>query len=182
MCGHVGYLTYSAVHFACSQYSEYHVVMTDPDQLSADQRDFVNSMGNLLGSWGLALSTGRLFGYLLLQNSPVALDTIASEMGASKSGISVAARQLEGWSLARRVPQPGTKRVAYAVVDDPEALLLYRFAQIRTFRDRLQSGEKVTEGRALMRLANLASICDIYLDYGEKAVQRWRELSDESSA
>lgn len=72
------------------------------DGFSDAEAAFISEMGSLMERWGLPQATGRLFGYLLLRNKPVDLDTMTRELGQAKSGLSVAARQLEAWSLVRR--------------------------------------------------------------------------------
>src|SRR5690606_41562697 len=66
------------------------------------EASLISEMGSLMERWGLPQATGRLFGYLLLRNKPVDLDTMTRELGQAKSGLSVAARQLEAWALVRR--------------------------------------------------------------------------------
>lgn len=77
-----------------------------PDGFSDAEAAFISEMGSLMERWGLPQATGRLFGYLLLRNKPVDLDTMTRELGQAKSGLSVAARQLESWTLVRRTTRP----------------------------------------------------------------------------
>lgn len=80
--------------------------MPGSDGFSDAEAAFISEMGSLMERWGLPQATGRLFGYLLLRNKPVDLDTMTRELGQAKSGLSVAARQLEAWSLVRRSTRP----------------------------------------------------------------------------
>src|SRR5690606_40662851 len=98
--------------------------MTDHDDITPDasplgasgsegvgdaEASLISEMGSLMERWGLPQATGRLFGYLLLRNKPVDLDTMTRELGQAKSGLSVAARQLEAWALVRRSTRPDRK-------------------------------------------------------------------------
>ncbi|MEK8145541.1 hypothetical protein NKH18_42170 [Streptomyces sp. M10(2022)] len=97
-------------------------------------------MGSLMERWGLPQATGRLFGYLLLRNKPVDLDTMTRELGQAKSGLSVAARQLESWTLVRRSTRPGSRRIDYEAVGDLQHLLLVNNAHMRKLTETLRAG------------------------------------------
>lgn len=63
------------------------------------------------------LGTGRIVGqvliYLYLQESECSLDTIAEDLGLSKASVSIAARQLEQFGMARKVWKSNDKRNYY---------------------------------------------------------------------
>jgi DNA-binding MarR family transcriptional regulator len=73
----------------------------------------IEDFGRFFGTWGLAPTQGRIWGYLLLSPQPASLDLIAQDLGISKSNASTAARQLEQFLLVRRSGQPGSRRALY---------------------------------------------------------------------
>jgi len=63
---------------------------------TADPRlEVADDIGRTYARYGLPTSVGRVFGLLLASNEPLSLDEIALTLGISKSGASVAARDLE---------------------------------------------------------------------------------------
>ncbi|SPL95927.1 unnamed protein product [[Actinomadura] parvosata subsp. kistnae] len=67
---------------------------------------FIVSVGDLLASWNLPHATGRVYGLLLVSETPQSLDAIAAELALSKASVSTAVRQLDSWGLARTIPSP----------------------------------------------------------------------------
>ncbi|HUH78007.1 MAG TPA: hypothetical protein VLZ53_11635, partial [Devosia sp.] len=127
-------------------------------ELSPDQRRFVEDMAALQIPCGMQPGTASLYAYLLLCEEPVSLDAISSALGMAKSSVSVAARSLEQFGLARRHTEPGTKRLRYGASDSYSGFLM---AQARLLDDigRLAEGraKEVARGVSLRRLRYLAS-------------------------
>ncbi|MFD3955738.1 MULTISPECIES: GbsR/MarR family transcriptional regulator [Streptomyces] len=144
-----------------------------PDGFSDAEAAFISEMGSLMERWGLPQATGRLFGYLLLRNKPVDLDTMTRELGQAKSGLSVAARQLESWTLVRRSTRPGSRRIDYEAVGDLQHLLLVNNAHMRKFTETLSSGIPVARGEARDRLASLADLFSGFVEQTEALVADW---------
>ncbi|MDX2406871.1 ArsR family transcriptional regulator [Streptomyces microflavus] len=143
------------------------------DGFSSAEASFISEMGSLMERWGLPQATGRLFGYLLLRNKPVDLDTMTRELGQAKSGLSVAARQLESWTLVRRSTRPGSRRIDYEAVGDLQHLLLVNNAHMRKFTETLSSGIPVARGEARDRLASLATLFSGFVEQTEALVADW---------
>ncbi|MFE8910681.1 GbsR/MarR family transcriptional regulator [Streptomyces globisporus] len=154
---------------------------TGSGEFSAAEASFISEMGSLMERWGLPQATGRLFGYLLLRNKPVDLDTMTRELGQAKSGLSVAARQLEAWTLVRRSTRPGSRRIDYEAVGDLQHLLLVNNAHMRKFTETLNSGIPVARGEARGRLASLAGLFNGYVEQTEKLVADWEARRDAAS-
>ncbi|MFJ9688110.1 GbsR/MarR family transcriptional regulator [Streptomyces bacillaris] len=144
-----------------------------PAGFSGAEAAFISEMGSLMERWGLPQATGRLFGYLLLRNKPVDLDTMTRELGQAKSGLSVAARQLESWTLVRRSTRPGSRRIDYEAVGDLQHLLLVNNAHMRKFTETLSSGVPVARGEARDRLASLAELFSGFVEQTEALVAAW---------
>lgn len=142
-----------------------------------DQNGFIRELAALMKRWGLPPATGQLYGYLLLQDGPVDLDTICADLGTSKSGMSVAARQLESWFLVRAVSEPGSRRSFYEVDGDIERLLRVNAVQLTRFSDTLRLGAAATAGRPHQRLVDIADLFDLYVDASGKALTARHEES-----
>ncbi|MBZ9789774.1 hypothetical protein K9B32_06460 [Rhizobium sp. 3T7] len=72
-----------------------------------DGQRFVEDVARLLAPWDVPPIAARLYRHLLLCPS---LDQITEDLGISKSCAGMAARLLEGYALARRHSERGTKR------------------------------------------------------------------------
>ena len=140
---------------------------------SAEEWAFISEMGSLMERWGLAQTTGRLFGYLLLRDRPTDLDTVAQELGQAKSGLSLAARQLESFTLVRRSTRPGSRRVAYEAVGDLQYLLVASNAHMRKFTETLHAGVDIARGDARDRLAELVGLFEKYVEQTDALVAEW---------
>jgi HTH-type transcriptional regulator, osmoprotectant uptake regulator len=80
---------------------------------------FVEGMGASSASSGvLNALQGRIFALLYLGREPLSLDDIASELGQSKSNISINVRGLTDWHLIRRIHLAGSRRDHYEAATD----------------------------------------------------------------
>jgi hypothetical protein len=86
--------------------------------LRANEQWFVDKIASLLAPWGLAPSSGRVYGYLLLCGGPVSVDQIAAALDMSRTGVWNSARVLERFGHVSRYGAPGSKRALYAASDD----------------------------------------------------------------
>lgn len=89
-----------------------------PEPTEPQQR-FVDDFAQLLAAWGMPLTSGRLYAWLLLAPGPVTLDEFAEALGISKSNASMAARDLETTGMARRLTERGSKRIRYEATREP---------------------------------------------------------------
>src|SRR5436190_1105455 len=75
---------------------------------------FVDGLGAAAATSGVLSSLqGRIFGLLYLQQAPLALEDIASELQQSKSNVSINIRGLVEWHLVRRIQMPGSRKDHY---------------------------------------------------------------------
>ncbi|MEA2645875.1 MAG: hypothetical protein QOE92_958 [Chloroflexota bacterium] len=80
---------------------------------------FVDGMGAAAATSGvLSQLQGRIFGLLYLQPGAMSLDEITTELGQSKSNVSVAIRGLSDWQLVRLVPVAGSRKDHYEAATD----------------------------------------------------------------
>ena len=82
--------------------------------MDATRGIFIEGIGAAAATSGvLSLLQGRIFALLYLQQEPLALEDIASELQQSKSNISVTIRGLVEWHLVRLTPVPGSRKDHY---------------------------------------------------------------------
>jgi len=80
---------------------------------------FVDIMGAAAATSGvLSQQQGRIFALLYLNDEPMALEDIASELEQSKSNVSLNIRGLVDWHLVRRKPKPGSRKDHYEAAKD----------------------------------------------------------------
>src|SRR5437879_12666066 len=75
---------------------------------------FVDGLGAAAATSGvLSALQGRIFALLYLQQTPLALEEIASELQQSNSNVSINIRGLIEWHLVRRISVPGSRKDHY---------------------------------------------------------------------
>jgi DNA-binding transcriptional regulator GbsR (MarR family) len=146
-------------------------------QLTREQQEFVEDMGQNLLGWGLPRNMGRIYGYLLLQPGPVSLDTIAGAVGLAKSGVSLATRRLVQMGLARGFGERGSRRLLYEALPSLEAILSARTAQALDLAERLRQGAGATTSAA--RRAQLEELAETMRDYLELAPRVMRQMREQ---
>jgi DNA-binding transcriptional regulator GbsR (MarR family) len=136
------------------------------------QLTFIEEMGRLMVGWGLPRTTGRVYGYLLLQRGPATLDDMAVNLGIAKSGASVASRQLAQLGLARALGQAGSRRVLYEPLDTLGAIITARSAQMRDLAATLRQGARAAGGPGRQRMLSMAEWCDESTEHFQALVRR----------
>lgn len=139
---------------------------------TAAQHRFIEDMGHLLASWGFSRTTGRLYGYLLIAPAPVTLDEVVRDLQVAKSGASVSARQLVLIGLARSTSERGSRRLRYAALFDPDAIVDARAASTEAFLRRLREGARVAPSGTRQELARMARAIEEVNDAVTAAMQR----------
>lgn len=148
------------------------------EEHEAKRRRFLEDMGTFFVGYGLAPSIGRMWGYLMLAEEPVSLDRIADDVGISKSGASTTARVLETWGMARRIHQPGSRRLLIEAAPATTLLADVGMAQVRRLVKTLADGEAVAPpGIAKARVSELAAFMRTYLELVREALGQLREAS-----
>ncbi len=147
-----------------------------PAPLDEAQRRFVEDFGRLYARYGLALSFGRVFGLLLVSDEPVSLDDIAGTLGMSKTGASVAARDLERAGVARRLGTPGSRRILYEANDEMDPIFQAMFVRIRDSLATLRRAEPtLADGHARERLRGMRELHEFWLRESDGIMERWRQ-------
>jgi predicted transcriptional regulator len=144
--------------------------------LDEAQRRVVEDFGQLFARYGLTLTFGRVFGLLLISDRPLSLDDIATQLGVSKSGTSVAARDLERLGIARRLGTLGSRRALYEASDNLEPIFEAQFARVRQQLSYLQRTDALLPpGRAKARLRTMMDLHLFWLSESEGIMSRWRQ-------
>jgi DNA-binding transcriptional regulator GbsR (MarR family) len=134
-----------------------------------------DEFGHAWARYGLALTVGRVFGLLLASDGPLSLDEIAAELGVSKSGASVAARELERSGIARRLGTSGSRRVLYEAAGSMEPSFDATFARIRESLELIERSEPLLRaGPALERMRLMRELHEFWLTEIEGVKERWR--------
>jgi DNA-binding transcriptional regulator GbsR (MarR family) len=142
---------------------------TDPRLAIADD------VGRTYARYGLGLSVGRVFGLLLASNEPLSLDEIAEMLGISKSGASVATRDLERVGVLHRLGTPGSRRVLYEATEEMESTFSGTFARISDSLKTMQRAEKqLGPGKAKRRMKEMVEVHDFWLRETDEMMGRWR--------
>ncbi|GAB2962120.1 hypothetical protein GCM10027280_58830 [Micromonospora polyrhachis] len=140
-----------------------------------DRTAFITAMGDLLASWNLSRTTGRIYGHLLLHSAPTSLDTLGSALGLSKGTVSTSVRELTAWGLARTIPQPGSRRLLVEATGGFEQLLAASHERSRALIRILREGGDLAEDeRARDRLTDVTELFESYVSAGDEMLRRAR--------
>jgi DNA-binding transcriptional regulator GbsR (MarR family) len=134
-----------------------------------------DDIGRVYTRYGLALSIGRVFGLLLASDEPLTLDEIAGTLGISKSGASVAARDLERAGVVHRLGTPGSKRVLYEATESMESTFAGTFARVQDSLNAMnRAHSRLAAGRAKRRMKEMVEVHEFWLRESSGIIERWR--------
>ena len=143
--------------------------------MTEQERDFVDAMGRHFEAESVPRIGGRIFGFLLLQESPCSLDDLADLLEISKASASTNARLLENWLLIEKTSIPGDRRDYYQAAADPVRTLEFRLARVREHGALLQTGAAVASSPvAAARLRGMARFNAESIAALEPLLSRWR--------
>jgi DNA-binding transcriptional regulator GbsR (MarR family) len=141
--------------------------------MTPGESQFVEEMGQFLGSLGMTPMAGRMWGYLLICDPPeqTAAD-IAAALHASRGAISGTARLLAGPGLIRRSTRPGDRREYFsAPAEALDSMLASAGAIYRQMREMAERGLAATADRSLEARARLQEFHDV-MTFVEQEVPR----------
>lgn len=152
------------------------VPLAESGPLDNAQRRLIEDIGQYYARYGLPMTFGRVFGLLLLSNESLSLDEAAAQLEASKSGVSLAARDLERMGLARRIGTPGSRRVRYEAMQEFEPFFEAEFTSIRQQLTMMQRADALlAPGAAKDRLHALVTFFEFWLEESDGLIARWRQ-------
>jgi predicted transcriptional regulator len=140
-----------------------------------DQRRFIGEIASLLAPWGMPISSGRVYGYLLLHERPVSLDQIAADLQMSRVTAWKAARNLADFGHVRRYGEPGSKRALYGPTDSFAEPMMKQCSLLEALGNVMQSSAAaVAKGKTAARLQQMAHF---YLSLGQTMATAIRRLN-----
>lgn len=131
--------------------------------MTSGEEEFIERIGRHFEADGVPRIGGRLYGFLLLQDEPRSLESLAEALCVSKASISTNARLLVARGLVDRVSRPGDRRDYYALADDPARVLALRLQRLHEMSDLLAAGARAVSpvrsaaGKRLSRLARFSA-------------------------
>lgn len=143
--------------------------------MTEQEREFVEAMGRHFEAEGVPRIGGRMFGFMLLRESPCSLDDLVSELDISKASASTNARLLEQWALIRQTSLPGDRRDYYAVIPDQTRTLEFRLNRVRELAALFRAGAAgAPHPDITRRLNSMARFNDEAIAALEPLLARWR--------
>ena len=141
--------------------------------MTPGESQFVEEMGQFLGSMGMTPMAGRMWGYLLIcdpQEQTAA--QIAEALHASRGAISGTARLLAGPGLVRRTTRPGDRREYFSAPPEGlDSMLASAGAIYRQMREIAERGLAATASRPPAARARLQEFHDV-MTFVEQEVPR----------
>jgi DNA-binding transcriptional regulator GbsR (MarR family) len=93
----------------------------------------------------------------------------------SKSGASVAARDLERVGVVQRHGTPGSRRVLYEATDSMESTFAGTFARVQDSLHAMHRAEaRLLAGRAKRRMREMVEVHEFWLRESSGIIERWR--------
>ena len=86
--------------------------------LTPAQEKFIIQWSEVGIRWGINRTVARVHALLLISSKMLSAEEISEALGVSRSGLSVALRELESWKLVRGVHVPKDRREYYEAVQD----------------------------------------------------------------
>jgi DNA-binding transcriptional regulator GbsR (MarR family) len=141
--------------------------------MTPGESQFVEEMGQFLGSIGMTPMAGRMCGFLLIcEPSEQTAGQIADALHASRGAISGTARLLAGPGLIRRTTRPGDRREYFsAPAEALDSMLASAGAIYRQMREIAERGLAATAARPPEARARLQEFHDL-MTFVEQEVPR----------
>ena len=141
--------------------------------MTPGESQFVEEMGQFLGSIGMTPMAGRMWGWLLIcEPAEQTAADIAAALQASRGAISGTARLLAGPGLIRRSTRPGDRREYFsAPAEALDSMLASAGAIYRQMREMAERGLAATADRPPEARARLQEFHDV-MTFVEQEVPR----------
>ena len=139
---------------------------------------FIERMGFLLETEGMPRISGRILGFLMLEEGAFSLDELADSLQVSKASVSTNARLLEQHGLLERTGSPGDRRDFYRLGNDPwDRMLQVGARKWEAARQMFTESEaalpdEMEVGRR--RLVEAEQFHLLLIDESERLLERWR--------
>jgi DNA-binding transcriptional regulator GbsR (MarR family) len=81
-------------------------------------QSFVLHFGEMGSRWGISRTVGQIYALLFVSDVPLNAEDICERLGFSRSNVSMALKELQGWNLVRLKHLPGDRRDHFSTPDD----------------------------------------------------------------
>ena len=141
--------------------------------MTPGESQFVEEMGQFLGSIGMTPMSGRMWGWLLIcEPAEQTAADVAAALHASRGAISGTARLLTSAGLIRRTTRPGDRREYFsAPAEALDSMLSSAGAIYRQMREIAERGLAATANRPPAARARLQEFHDV-MTFVEQEVPR----------
>ena len=144
------------------------------------EKNFVEEVGIVFEQTGLPRMAGRIFGWLLISDPPYqSTDQLAEAVMASKGSISAMTRLLIQIGFIERTSLPGVRHDYFRIKPGASHQLLKdRIGQTTAFRQLLERGLELLEGKAHTNRQSLEEMHDIYAFLEQELpalLERWEQ-------
>lgn len=89
-----------------------------------DAKTFILHWGEMGSQWGVNRSVGQIHALLYLSEHPLAADEIVDQLRLARSNVSTGLKELQSYSLVRRVHIEGDRRDHFVAESDPWEMLM----------------------------------------------------------
>lgn len=89
-----------------------------------DAKAFILHWGEMGTQWGVNRSVSQIHALLYLSDAPLTADTIVDTLGLARSNVSTALKELQGYSIVRRVHVEGDRRDHFVAESDLWEMLM----------------------------------------------------------
>ncbi len=156
----------------------------DDVQLRFEEKRFIEDVGLVFEKSGLPRMAGRIFGWLLISDPPhQSTGELAEALLASKGSISTMTRLLIRVSLIERFSLPGVRRDYFRIrLGASHQLLKDSLAQTTAFRQLMERGLELTEGKTPLTRQGLEEMRDMYSFFEREfpaLMERWEHEREE---
>ena len=79
---------------------------------------FVLHFGEMGSRWGINRTVGQIYALLFLSDRPLNADEIVTQLGFSRSNVSMGLKELETWRLVKLQHLPGDRREHFSTPED----------------------------------------------------------------
>jgi DNA-binding transcriptional regulator GbsR (MarR family) len=87
-------------------------------KLSPVQQKFILHWGEMGTRWGINRTVAQIHALLFISEKPLNADDIVAALGVARSNVSTSLKELQGWSIVRRVHVLGDKRDHFESLKD----------------------------------------------------------------
>jgi DNA-binding transcriptional regulator GbsR (MarR family) len=142
-------------------------------------QEFIERLGRLAEGEGLPRTAGRMMALLMIDESPLGIDDVATRLKVSRASVSTNGRLLESLHIASRITLPGDRRDYLQISADPcSSLLALGVRRLHDMRRAVaEMGEATPRSGAnaaiRQRLQKMESFYKMAISSAESVIADW---------